>query len=62
MQQQSIMHRIHHIHALNSEELRDAKRLYDWALNYEKQGLRIAASVLRDEGRKMLEKFMLAQL
>ncbi len=41
-----------------SEELKEAERFFEWALSYERKGLKIAADALRDEGRKALESFL----
>lgn len=50
--------RKHKIKAFNSDELKEAERLFEWALNYERKGLKIAADALRDEGRKALDRFL----
>jgi hypothetical protein len=41
-----------------SNELKEAERFFEWALLYERKGLKIAADALRDEGRKALQKFL----
>lgn len=41
-----------------SDDLREAKRFFEWALSYERKGLKIAADALRDEGRKAFEKYL----
>ena len=41
-----------------SHELKEAERFFEWALLYERKGLKIAADALRDEGRKALQKFL----
>jgi hypothetical protein len=40
--------------AFNADELKEAERLFTWALAYEKKGLKIVADALREEGRKSL--------
>jgi hypothetical protein len=41
-----------------SPDLKEAERFFEWALLYERKGLKIAADALRDEGRKALQKFL----
>ncbi len=40
------------------EDLREAERFFNWALDYEKKGLKIAADAMRDEGRKSFAKYL----
>ena len=46
------------VKTFNSDELKEAERLFEWALTYERKGLKIAADALRDEGRKALDRFL----
>lgn len=46
------------VNVFNSDELKEAERLFEWALSYERKGLKIAADALRDEGRKALDRFL----
>jgi hypothetical protein len=46
------------VNVFNSAELKEAERLFEWALSYERKGLKIAADALRDEGRKALDRFL----
>lgn len=39
-------------------ELKEAAQLFEWAVSYERRGLRIAADALRDEGRRAIEQYM----
>lgn len=48
----------HQIYALESAELREVEQFFDWALSYERKGLKIAADAMRDEGRKAYERFL----
>ncbi len=41
-----------------SDDLLEAKRLFEWALSYERKGLAPAADALRDEGRKAYDKYL----
>jgi hypothetical protein len=50
--------RVHQMHAFDSEELQEVKRFFEWALSYERKGLKIAADAMRDEGRKAFERFL----
>jgi len=43
---------------LEDGEIKEALRLYEWALKYEQRGLHIAADVLRDEGHKAIERYI----
>lgn len=43
---------------LDNDDLLEAKRLYEWALSYERKGLSQAADALRDEGRKAYAKYL----
>lgn len=54
----SFFSRVHRAQAFESDELREAKRFFEWALSYERKGLKIAADALRDEGRKAFAKFL----
>ncbi len=45
----------------DSDDLREAKQFFEWALSYERKGLKIAADALRDEGRKAFEKYLSAE-
>lgn len=40
-----------------ADDLKEARRFFEWALSYERKGLKIAADALRDEGRKALARF-----
>jgi hypothetical protein len=42
----------------DEEELKEAAQLFEWAMSYERRGLKIAADALRDEGRRAIEKYM----
>lgn len=46
------------LNVFNSDELKEAERLFEWALSYERKGLKLAADALRDEGRKALDRFL----
>lgn len=46
---------------LDSDDLREAKQFFEWALSYERKGLKIAADALRDEGRKAFDQYLLNQ-
>lgn len=48
----------HRLYALDADELRVAERFFDWALTYERKGLKIAADAMRTEGRKAFERFL----
>ncbi len=41
-----------------SDDLLEAKRLFEWALSYERKGLALAADALRDEGRKAYHRYL----
>jgi hypothetical protein len=58
---QSFFNRIKAVQAFESDDLQEAKRFFEWALTYERKGLKIAADALRDEGRKAYEKFLAQQ-
>lgn len=40
------------------EDLREAERFFEWALDYERKGLKIAADAMRDEGRKSFSRYL----
>lgn len=42
----------------DSDDLREAKQFFEWAISYERKGLTIAADALRDEGRKAFDKYL----
>jgi hypothetical protein len=42
----------------DEEELKEAAQLFEWAMSYERRGLKIAADALRDEGQRVIEKYM----
>lgn len=46
------------MNVFDSDDLREAKRFFEWALSYERKGLQIAADALRDEGRKAFDKYL----
>lgn len=46
------------VSVFKSDELKEAERLFEWALSYERKGLKLAAEALRDEGRKALDRFL----
>jgi len=50
----------HQIHPFDSNELREIKRLFEWAQSYESKGLSIAAEALRDQAQKALSQLMRA--
>lgn len=50
------------MNVFDSDDLREAKRFFEWALSYERKGLKIAADALRDEGRKAFEKYLAQDL
>ncbi len=43
---------------MGDDYLREAERLFEWALSYERKGLQAAADALRDEGQKSLKRYM----
>jgi len=43
---------------LDSEDLKEAERFFQWAMSYERKGLRIAADAMRDEGRRSYARFL----
>ncbi|WP_373533350.1 hypothetical protein [Vampirovibrio sp.] len=46
------------MNVFESDDLREAKRFFEWALSYERKGLKIAADALRDEGRKSFDRHL----
>lgn len=44
--------------AFDAEELKAAERFFEWAMSYERKGLKVAADALRDEGRKAFEQYL----
>lgn len=55
---QAVFLRRHQVQPFESDDLREAKRFFEWALSYERKGLKIAADALRDEGHKAFAKFL----
>lgn len=47
-----------HMDVFESDDLREANRFFEWALTYERKGLKIAADALRDEGRKSFDRHL----
>lgn len=56
--EQTVFLRRHQIEAFDSDDLREAKRFFEWAQSYERKGLTIAANALRDQGNKAFFKFL----
>jgi hypothetical protein len=41
-----------------SDDLWEANRFFEWALSYERKGLKIAADALREEGCKSFGRYL----
>ena len=55
---QAVVLRQYQVQAFESDDLREAKRFFEWAMSYERKGLKIAAEALRDEGHKSFMRFL----